>query len=115
MGRLATWPSRIFTLMASMKITAYTESNGLLCHSARPSMTRSVIPVIDRKSTRLNSSHPSKSYAVFCLKQKTIHKTKQIPVRFSYEQEKWDREEVGVPFENFGVYQTVQNYRRFFL
>src|SRR6266581_5088601 len=26
---------------------------------------------IDRKSTRLNSSHPSTSYAVFCLKQKT--------------------------------------------
>src|SRR5438876_5344986 len=27
-------------------------------------------PVIDRKSTRLNSSHPSISYAVFCLKKK---------------------------------------------
>src|SRR5438876_9230172 len=27
--------------------------------------------VIDRKSTRLNSSHPSTSYAVFCLKKKT--------------------------------------------
>src|SRR5690348_18160700 len=26
---------------------------------------------IDRKSTRLNSSHPSTSYAVFCLKKKT--------------------------------------------
>src|SRR5699024_11508309 len=26
----------------------------------------------DRKSTRLNSSHVSISYAVFCLKQKTI-------------------------------------------
>src|SRR5690348_17377880 len=26
---------------------------------------------IDRKSTRLNSSHPSISYAVFCLKKKT--------------------------------------------
>src|SRR5690348_17582895 len=25
----------------------------------------------DRKSTRLNSSHPSTSYAVFCLKKKT--------------------------------------------
>src|SRR5690348_17998719 len=25
----------------------------------------------DRKSTRLNSSHPSSSYAVFCLKKKT--------------------------------------------
>src|SRR5690348_17579253 len=29
----------------------------------------------DRKSTRLNSSHPSISYAVFCLKKK---KTKKI-------------------------------------
>src|SRR5438876_3508314 len=27
----------------------------------------------DRKSTRLNSSHPSISYAVFCLKKKTTH------------------------------------------
>src|SRR5699024_12360158 len=27
-------------------------------------------PVIDRKSTRLNSSHVSISYAVFCLKKK---------------------------------------------
>src|SRR5690348_18061106 len=28
----------------------------------------------DRKSTRLNSSHPSISYAVFCLKKKRKHK-----------------------------------------
>src|SRR5579863_4426996 len=27
-------------------------------------------PNLDRKSTRLNSSHPSISYAVFCLKKK---------------------------------------------
>src|SRR5690348_17535347 len=27
-------------------------------------------PGVDRKSTRLNSSHPSISYAVFCLKKK---------------------------------------------
>src|SRR5690348_17560706 len=27
-------------------------------------------PPLDRKSTRLNSSHPSISYAVFCLKKK---------------------------------------------
>src|SRR6266581_2118449 len=27
----------------------------------------------DRKSTRLNSSHPSISYAVFCLKKKNLH------------------------------------------
>src|SRR5689334_24443118 len=27
----------------------------------------------DRKSTRLNSSHSSISYAVFCLKKKSVH------------------------------------------
>src|SRR5438876_4873748 len=30
----------------------------------------------DRKSTRLNSSHPSISYAVFCLKKKNINQRK---------------------------------------
>src|SRR5690348_17593091 len=37
---------------------------------------------VDRKSTRLNSSHPSISYAVFCLKKKkkktTTHTTNLI-------------------------------------
>jgi len=46
MGRLATWPSRIFTLIASMKTTAYTASSGRFCHSAIPSITRSVIVVM---------------------------------------------------------------------
>src|SRR5947207_15469613 len=30
----------------------------------------SVLPIEDRKSTRLNSSHTVNSYAVFCLKKK---------------------------------------------
>src|SRR6202158_2536470 len=30
------------------------------------------VTVVDRKSTRLNSSHHSISYAVFCLKKKTL-------------------------------------------
>src|SRR3712207_7615440 len=29
--------------------------------------------LLDRKSTRLNSSHANISYAVFCLKKKNIH------------------------------------------
>src|SRR5437868_8744562 len=33
---------------------------------------RKVATTLDRKSTRLNSSHVSISYAVFCLKKKTI-------------------------------------------
>ena len=39
-----------------------------------PKITRnecaSLIDNLDRKSTRLNSSHPNISYAVFCLKKK---------------------------------------------
>src|SRR5690348_17686739 len=34
----------------------------------------------DRKSTRLNSSHPSISYAVFCLKKKNEHQI--LPDRY---------------------------------
>src|SRR3712207_8159821 len=32
----------------------------------------SVVRMIDRKSTRLNSSHANISYAVFCLKKKRV-------------------------------------------
>src|SRR5690606_40599299 len=35
---------------------------------------RTAIDVLDRKSTRLNSSHVKISYAVFCLKKKKIYK-----------------------------------------
>src|SRR4051794_41745348 len=35
--------------------------------------TKGRAEVADRKSTRLNSSHPSISYAVFCLKKKKRH------------------------------------------
>src|SRR5690348_17390231 len=42
--------------------------------SVNPEVPRNLDTVImqclDRKSTRLNSSHPSISYAVFCLKKK---------------------------------------------
>src|SRR5438876_12016414 len=33
----------------------------------------------DRKSTRLNSSHPSISYAVFCLKKKNQREPRRLP------------------------------------
>src|SRR5438270_3711546 len=35
---------------------------------------------IDRKSTRLNSSHSQISYAVFCLKKKNQHRAFYLPV-----------------------------------
>src|SRR6267154_5482173 len=41
--------------------------------------------VLDRKSTRLNSSHPSTSYAVFCLKKKkTPTKSTTLLVSFCF-------------------------------
>src|SRR6202008_5094816 len=41
-------------------------------------LVRSLRPMRDRKSTRLNSSHANISYAVFCLKKKDkINKSKQ--------------------------------------
>src|SRR5690348_17919454 len=42
-------------------------------HAEEPAQCRVIDPSVhmeDRKSTRLNSSHPSISYAVFCLKKK---------------------------------------------
>src|SRR3712207_7122004 len=36
----------------------------------RPTSRKVPIPMPDRKSTRLNSSHANISYAVFCLKKK---------------------------------------------
>src|SRR5437870_11260056 len=33
-------------------------------------LTKAGLPILDRKSTRLNSSHVAISYAVFCLKKK---------------------------------------------
>src|SRR2546427_1627105 len=37
---------------------------------ARPFVNGPVLIILDRKSTRLNSSHSQISYAVFCLKKK---------------------------------------------
>src|SRR2546422_3398091 len=36
--------------------------------------------LVDRKSTRLNSSHGYISYAVFCLKKKKITSTPKLPL-----------------------------------
>src|SRR5690348_17873527 len=50
----------------------------LICPFSRWAAARPCAPLNfgqkDRKSTRLNSSHPSISYAVFCLKKKKIKK-----------------------------------------
>src|SRR5690348_18016389 len=50
---------------------AEAETGGRNTRDPRRALRRSVSEESDRKSTRLNSSHPSISYAVFCLKKKT--------------------------------------------
>src|SRR5438309_8653796 len=44
---------------------------GIFCESPGATICQAV--ALDRKSTRLNSSHSSISYAVFCLKKKNTH------------------------------------------
>src|SRR5690625_6894096 len=44
-----------------------------LSGSVLPGITRRSVITLDRKSTRLNSSHVAISYAVFCLKKKIEH------------------------------------------
>src|SRR5437868_13226152 len=48
-----------------------------ICASIRQNNPVAQISVRDRKSTRLNSSHVSISYAVFCLKKKKKKKQKK--------------------------------------
>src|SRR6266704_5478699 len=44
----------------------------------------------DRKSTRLNSSHVSISYAVFCLKKKTNHITSRSGcINYKFNSSRW--------------------------
>src|SRR5256885_3435436 len=49
-------------------------------HLHSPELARPRVLRVDRKSTRLNSSHLVISYAVFCLKKKKINKNSSISV-----------------------------------
>src|SRR2546430_11353039 len=74
--------------------TATTEIYTLSLHDALPicfdlsrdtndhegSGVTSLRDVLDRKSTRLNSSHSQISYAVFCLKKKNVHTADSVVI-----------------------------------
>src|SRR5690348_18059380 len=70
-------PCTVYTCMAG--ISGSGASGGPGCTAATDYFFGALVvfdpyfdaPDTDRKSTRLNSSHPSISYAVFCLKKKT--------------------------------------------
>src|SRR6266487_790720 len=50
---------------------SYCSAAASLYRARRDAFLDALAP-LDRKSTRLNSSHPSTSYAVFCLKKKKV-------------------------------------------
>src|SRR3712207_6925615 len=78
------------TLFRSARATRRRLLGGLgLCRGAAPSgapLARATRPQceqllgLDRKSTRLNSSHANISYAVFCLKKKTLPPRHHLPL-----------------------------------
>src|SRR3712207_8707425 len=50
-----------------------------LCHPIIPYVTEEIWSLLDRKSTRLNSSHANISYAVFCLKKNLSQPRHETP------------------------------------
>src|SRR5690242_20786321 len=71
-GAFPTLPLRLIHTPTSMRITRILilTSFGAAMLSTRGAEAQDTRDVLDRKSTRLNSSHMSISYAVFCLKKK---------------------------------------------
>src|SRR5437868_7367277 len=65
------WRHRIsFLLSLSITLAALTSYYLVFLQETRTPLSELVQRLEDRKSTRLNSSHVSISYAVFCLKKK---------------------------------------------
>ena len=58
----------------TMKVIAKTYADKLSEYEMLQETREKLVNVLDRKSTRLNSSHVSISYAVFCLKKKKKRK-----------------------------------------
>src|SRR2546426_3504446 len=64
----------LFRSLSSLMATALQQNPQLRAPAKRPRQVSIPVPAppIDRKSTRLNSSHLVISYAVFCLKKKKL-------------------------------------------
>src|SRR5438034_2685246 len=73
----------LFRSILATCVASTTKSEAGFARRPKPPPRRVVLS-LDRKSTRLNSSHTVISYAVFCLKKKK-KKTKQPKTNKSYE------------------------------
>src|SRR5256885_4147708 len=71
---------------------------------ARPSAAAAAACASDRKSTRLNSSHPVISYAVFCLKKSEIFVISQDDAGFT------DRPLAGADYYDMLIHDAFANY-----
>src|SRR5690242_21082064 len=67
LGRIESGRHRFVVELSQLK---YISSAGLRVFALAGKRLKTVNGKLDRKSTRLNSSHMSISYAVFCLKKK---------------------------------------------
>src|SRR5258707_5623715 len=75
--------TEIYTLSLHDALPICIVINGLPVMMNRENFGRPPDLTLDRKSTRLNSSHANISYAVFCLKKKKIDelgKLKDLPI-----------------------------------
>src|SRR2546429_3459325 len=73
------YPFKVVATTPRKAKTATLNDWGAICYydfkfyQAKNRENLEIFAVLDRKSTRLNSSHGYISYAVFCLKKKTLH------------------------------------------
>src|SRR2546430_9852955 len=76
----ATWMPRAARLVAtSVGMRPLRNPSSTRSRSCWPTLPWSARAGLDRKSTRLNSSHSQISYAVFCLKKKNISVRLALP------------------------------------
>src|SRR5690625_6133516 len=67
-GEVAHWAENMFSGMPATTISHPPQVKNI--DNTLLSALQFIYPALDRKSTRLNSSHVANSYAVFCLKKK---------------------------------------------
>src|SRR5438034_9794350 len=64
--------NRVWIVADGVEALAFLRREGPHRGVPRPDLVLLDLQLPDRKSTRLNSSHTVSSYAVFCLKKKTV-------------------------------------------